>query len=93
MADDMHDDDALARLQSSSAGMEAVQLIAIVRYKPGRPGAVWRRRTKPHDFRKKLTEQRKRIPLYQGAIRRSEQNGILLRTCLKRLTEVELLLR
>jgi hypothetical protein len=86
-------DAALARLQSSTAGMEVVQRIAIVRYKPGRPETVWIRRTKPDDFRKKLAEQRKRIPLYQGAIRRSEQNGILLRTSLKRLTEVELLLR
>jgi hypothetical protein len=83
----------LARVQSSGAGKEVMQQIAIVRYKPGRQDVVWRKRTRPDDFRKNLAGQRKRIPLYRGAIRRSEQNGILLSTCMKRLTEAESILR
>lgn len=85
-------DAALARLQRIIGGIEEAQQVTVIRFRLGKPKVVWRKRIYAGDFRKKLAEQRKSIPLYQGAIKRSEQNGILLSTCLKRLTEVELLL-
>ena len=41
------------------------------------------------DLPKKLAGQREKIPTYRSIVRHFEQNGTVLQTCLKRLTEAE----
>lgn len=41
------------------------------------------------DLPGKLADQREKIPIYRSIVRHFEQNGTLLQTCLKRLTEAE----